>query len=269
MQELSGKVVWVTGASSGIGAALVHELAAAGAKVILSARQEKELEKIRMAAGLGDDRSMICSFSLDDIASFGNHVSEVIAKFGRVDVLINNGGISQRSKAAETDPQVERQIMEVNYFGTVSLTRAVLPHMIQNKSGQIVVISSIAGKFGFFLRSSYSASKHALHGYFESLRLELKSRHIHVMLVCPGRIRTAISQHALTATGKSGNVMEEEHVKGMSAEACAHQIIRGIRCRRDEIFIGGSELRAVWIKRFFPALFQKLIFKQKPKGFDF
>ncbi len=136
--------------------------------------------------------------------------------------------------------------------------------MIRSKSGTIVVISSIAGKFGFYLRSSYSAAKHALHGFFESLRLENGKHNIRVLIVCPGKIKTGVSINAITASGVPHNKMDASHEHAMSAEECARQIIRGISRQKEEILIGGKELLMVKFKRLLPALFSKLVRKQSP-----
>jgi dehydrogenase/reductase SDR family protein 7B len=153
--------------------------------------------------------------------------------------------------------------MEINFFGTVAITKSVLPYMLAQKSGHIVAMSSISGKFGFYFRSAYSASKHALHGFFESLRMEIYNDNVKVLIVCPGKIKTNISINAVTATGGTHNKMDESTDKGLSAEACAQEILNGIKKNKEELFIGGKELRAVWIKRLFPKLFSKLIKKQK------
>jgi short-subunit dehydrogenase len=136
--------------------------------------------------------------------------------------------------------------------------------MVKQKSGNIVVISSIAGKFGFFLRSSYSAAKHALHGYFESFRLETEHQGIHTLIVCPGKIKTNISLNAIGSEGKQHNKMDPSHENAMSAEDCAKKILLGISDNAEEIFIGGKELKAVWMKRHFPKWFSRLIRKQSP-----
>jgi short-subunit dehydrogenase len=265
MNSFTNKVVWITGASSGIGEALAKCLAKENAKVILSARNKAELDRVQQEAGLNDSNSLVLQLDLSETKLIGDHVSAVIKKFGRIDVLINNGGISQRATAAQTNLDTDRQIMEINYFGTVAITKAVLPYLIAQESGQIVVISSIAGKFGFYLRSSYSASKHALHGFFESLRMEIYKKNIKVLIVCPGKVRTKISQNALKGDGSKHQKADEATEKGISAESCAAQIIHAIRKGKEEIFVGGKELRAVWVKRLFPNLFSKLIRKQKPE----
>ncbi|MBL0330709.1 MAG: SDR family oxidoreductase [Bacteroidetes bacterium] len=265
MSATKNKVVWITGASSGIGEALAKAFAAEGAKIILSARRTEELERVKRSLNLPESDVLILPLDLSNTSKTNELTQTVINKFGRIDILINNGGISQRSLTLETPMEIDRKIMEINFFGTIALTKSVLPFMIKQQSGHIVVMSSIAGKFGFFFRSAYSASKHALHGFFEALRMEIFNDHVNVLLVCPGKIKTDISVNAITGNGGKHNKMDPSQAQGLSAEACAEQVLRGIKNNSTEIFIGGKELRAIWVKRFFPNLFTKLIRKQKPE----
>lgn len=264
MKEFKDKVIWITGASSGIGEALALEFARREARLILSARRPEELKRVGGLTKLPELDLLILPLDLADTKNISALTAQVMNKFGRIDILINNGGYSQRSAAIETSEEIDRQLMEVNYFSAVSLSKSVLPYMKRQKSGHIVVISSIAGKFGFYLRSSYSAAKHALHGFFESLRLETESLGIKILIVCPGKIKTNISFHAITASGNAHNKMDESHEKAMSADECAIEIINGILKNKEEILVGGKELLIVKIKRFFPKLFGKLIRKQSP-----
>jgi short-subunit dehydrogenase len=265
MSTNKNKVVWITGASSGIGEALAITLADEGAKLILSARRIDELQRVKTVLKLADSDVLILPLDLANTASINELTKQVISKFGRIDILINNGGVSQRALVKETPLDIDRKIMEVNFFGTLALTKSVLPYMLKQKSGNIVVISSIAGKFGFYLRSAYSASKHALHGFFESLRMEIYNDNIKVLIVCPGKIKTSISINALTSDGSKYNKMDESTDQGVSAEFCARRILKAIEKNKEELFIGGQEVHAVWIKRLFPKLFSKMIRKQKPE----
>jgi short-subunit dehydrogenase len=264
MSGFKDKVIWITGASSGIGEALALALAKRGARLVLSARRKEELERVGKQTGLPELDLMILPFDLANTSNASALVAQVMNKFGRIDILVNNGGMSQRSLIMETTEQIDRLLMEVNYFAYVNLTKAVLPYMKRQKSGHIVVISSIAGKFGFYLRSSYSAAKHALHGFFEALRLETETLGIRTLIVCPGKIKTNISFNALAKDGEKHNKMDESHEQAMSAEDCAKEIIRGILKNKEEIFVGGKELLIIKIRRFFPALFGKIIRKQSP-----
>ncbi|MEO0471547.1 MAG: SDR family oxidoreductase [Bacteroidota bacterium] len=253
-----GKVVWITGASSGIGEALVKACVQAGATVLLSARREKELERVKASCGENAEKCFVVPMDLTQIDRLPEIVSQQIQQHGRIDVLVNNGGISQRGLVHETDLAVDRRIMEVNYFGQVALTKQILPHMIQQGSGHIAVISSLTGKFGFPLRSAYAASKHALHGFFETLMLELKPKGIHVTLVNPGRIHTQISVNALTKDGSTYGEMDPGQAKGMSAERCADSILTAIRRKKPEINIGFPETIMVYLKRYAPWLFRRI-----------
>ena len=194
MSQFKDKVIWITGASSGIGEALALEFANRGARLILSSRRLEELKRVATETKLAELDLLILPFDLKNTENATALAAQVINKFGRIDILINNGGYSQRSEAIETKTEIVRELMEVNFFAHVNLSKAVLPYMKRQKNGHIVVISSIAGKFGFYLRSSYSAAKHALHGFFESMRLETEKFGIKTLIVCPGKIKTNTSQ---------------------------------------------------------------------------
>ena len=263
MTKVKDKVVWVTGASSGIGEALALTLVEAGARVIISARREAELERVK-AATSAPDRVAIVPLDLTDLDAMPTKAEEAYAAFGSIDVLINNGGISQRDLALNTTLEVDERIMKVNYLGTVALTKAVVPTMAARKSGHIVTISSLTGKFGTPYRSAYAASKHALHGFFDSLRAELYEQNVKVLLVAPGFIRTQISVNALVGSGEALGKMDDAQANGMPAETCAKIIIKAIEREREEILVGGlREVAGVYVKRLFPRLFSRIIRKAK------
>lgn len=246
--------IWITGASSGIGEALAYAFAKEGASLILSARRIEELQRVQASCTALGAVCEIIPMDLTKSASIEEAVKTFLNKDLSLDIMIHNGGQSMRAAAIEAGEEVTRQIMEVNFFGAVRLTRLLLPEMIKKPGSRIVVISSVTGKFGFKLRSAYAAAKHALHGYFESLALE-NAGVIAVTMVCPGRIRTNISLAALTASGTPHGQMDEGQLKGVPVEKCAEQILRGIRKNKREVFIGGAEVVLVYIKRFVPALF--------------
>lgn len=264
MKSLKHKVIWITGASSGIGEALVHLCAKHHANIILSSRRIDELKRVAKEAGLNETNSLILPFDLADTSRAEDYVKHIVKTFGKIDILINNGGQSQRSEAIEISQETERKLFEINYFSAAHLSKAVLPHMVKNQKGKIVVISSIAGKFGFYLRSTYSAAKHALHGYFESVRLEVEKDGVTVLIVCPGKIKTNVSINAQSADGKTHNLMDPSHENAMSAEDCAEVIVNAIITNKEEIYVGGKELLAVKIKRYLPKLFGRIIRKQSP-----
>ncbi|RMG70716.1 MAG: SDR family oxidoreductase [Bacteroidetes bacterium] len=264
MGYFDGQVVWITGASSGIGEALAYALAAEGAVLILSARREDQLARVRAACPV-PERVHLAPLDLAETGDLPALVAKWVAQLGRIDILINNGGMSQRAYAAETSLAVDRRLMEVNYFGPVALTKAVLPHMRQAGGGHIVAVSSITGKFGFPLRSAYAAAKHAMHGFFESLGLELHGEGIRVTLVNPGRIRTEISQHALTADGRPHGEMDPGQAQGMPAEVCARKMLQAIRKGRPEVNIGRAEILMVYFKRYAPWLFRRMARRVSPQ----
>lgn len=257
-----GKVVWLTGASSGIGKELSIQLSELGAKLILSSRKEQLL--IELCQNLpGRDEHLVLPLDLAKPDEFNGLMQKVEARYGKIDLLIQNGGISQRATAAESSEEVVRRIMEVNFFGNVFLMKQVLPKLRESK-GQVLVISSIAGKFGFFLRSSYSASKHALHGYYESLALEEEENGIAITIACPGKINTPISTNALDSKGEKHGEMDHNQETGMPVKECVAQLLRAVSNRKREVLIGNKEIKAVTLKRFFPKLFWKIIRKQSP-----
>ena len=257
------KVAWVIGASSGIGLELAKQLNAQGAIVIISARRQEILHEIKEQL-TNPGKVHVQLIDLEDQKNFQAIASEMVSKFGRIDYLFNNGGISQRSLATETPLEIDRRIMEVNYFGNIALTKAVLPFMREKQAGHIVVISSIAGLFGFYLRSAYAASKHALQGFYESLLLEEEENNIAVTIAYPGKINTSISISAITSTGEPHGIMDHNQETGMTAARCATVLLKAVSAKRPAVLIGGKETKAVYLKRYFPSVFRKIIRKQKP-----
>lgn len=252
------EVVWITGASSGIGEALAYALAERGARVVLSARREERLAVVR-ANCAHPDRHLLVPLDLADPETLEAAAIRVLAEAGRVDVLVHCGGVSQRSLAKDTGLAVDRRILEIDYLGAVALTKAVLPSMLERGSGRIVVVSSLVGKIGTPLRSAYAGAKHALHGFFESLRAEVYDAGVRVTMVCPGFVRTQVSVNALTADGTPQGTMDRAQAEGMGADECARKIVRALDRGKDELLVGGREVYAVYLYRFFPALFRRLI----------
>jgi short-subunit dehydrogenase len=258
------KRVWITGASSGIGEALSMAFAEQGAHLILSARNEVEINRVSAAClNAGASSVLVQRLDLEQHDSIPLIVEAVLKKVGKIDILVNNGGISQRALAKETTLEVDKKLMAVNYFGTVALTKALLPNMLTHQLGHIVTITSLTGKFGSPYRSSYAASKHALHGFFDSLRAELYDAHIKVTLICPGFIRTNVSKNALTGDGAKLGTMDEATDKGMDPARLAHKILQAIEDGKEEAYFGGKEVLGVYLKRFFPHYFAKMILKAK------
>ncbi|MEN8119231.1 MAG: SDR family oxidoreductase [Bacteroidota bacterium] len=260
--SFKNKVVWITGASSGIGEALVYAFDNKGANIIISARRENELVRVKNNCE-NSNNIIVQPLDLENHDSIEDITQSVITKVGEIDILINNGGISQRSLAKDTSMDVDKKIMNVNYFGTIALTKAVLPDMLRNKTGHIVVISSVTGKIGVPLRSAYAASKHALHGFFDTLRAETHNENIYVSIICPGFIRTNVSLNALNADGKAQNIMDEATNQGMEPNVLAEKIIKTIEKKKEEVVFAGKESLGIYLKRFWPGLFSKMIKKAK------
>jgi len=254
----NGKKVWITGASSGIGEALVYELVRRGAKLVISSNDSQGLDRVKKAC-LDRSAEVICApFDLADTTGIEALAEQQVKILGGIDYLINIGGISQRARIDETPLWLDRKIFEINYFGTIALTKAILPYMISQKSGHIAATSSISGRFGFPLRSAYSASKQALHGFFETLYLENKKNNIRSSVIIPGRVKTNISVHALNSEGKEHGRMDQGQAGGISPEMAAKKILRGIALNKREILVGGGELTMLYIRRIWPWLFFRL-----------
>ena len=263
-RRCEGQVVWVTGASSGIGAALAEAYAREGARVVLSSRRHSELAEVARRCG---SEAWALPLDLCQPDTFPALVDAVLERWGRIDVVVHNGGVSQRSRVQETRLEVDRRIMEVNYFGAVALTKAVLPSMLRAKRGQFVVISSVMGKIGTPQRSAYAASKHALHGFFDCLRAEVADDGVVVTLVCPGYIRTAVSKNALRGDGSPKNEDDIDIVRGHPADRTADQILDAATQNESEVYVGafGKERLALLLHRFAPTVLERVVRRATPK----
>jgi short-subunit dehydrogenase len=266
---LRGKVIWITGASSGIGEALAYELAKYPVKIILSSRRKEELERVKGNCPPDAQGNIkILPLDLAQSSTLQLITNAAIQLFGHVDILINNGGISQRALAKETSLEVDRKIMEVDYFGTVALTKYLVPHFIERKQGHFVTVSSITGIIGTPYRTAYAAAKHALQGFFNSLRAELwkENPSIYVTMICPGWTNTNLSITALKGDGSPQNKKDDTHEKGLTPAFVARQIAKSIQSRKREIYVGGwKETMAAYIHRFVPSLFARIIRTAKVK----
>jgi len=257
--SFQNNVIWITGASSGIGEALTYALHERGARLILSSRRKEVLEKVKHNCSGDTSDIHIIPLDLAQTDQLPKKAEQALDLYGQIDYLFNNGGVSQRSEAMDTDIDVIRKVMEINFFGSVTLTKAVLPSMVQRQSGHIVVTSSVMGKLGTRLRSTYAASKHALHGYFDCLRQEVYDHNIQVSLVCPGFIKTNVTKNALEGDGSKHDKMSKGQEKGMSADRFAQKLLPKIAKEQEEIYIGGKEIWGIYLKRFFPRLLNKTL----------
>lgn len=268
MTHFKNKIVWITGASSGIGEELVYALSNLNqnTKIVISARRTEELERVKNAS---QNKENIAILSLDLAKSdFEEKTAAAISFFGKIDILVHNGGISQRSYIKDTKMEVYRRIMEVNYFGYVGLTQAILPHFVERQNGHFVVISSVLGKLSTPMRGAYASSKHALYGFFDGLRAEFHKDNIKVTMIAPGFIRTNVAINALTATGETFAKMGKNTGEGYPADKCATQILKAIKNQKKETYVGkpfGKERLGLYVRQFFPNLFFKIARKQAPE----
>ncbi len=262
----NNKVAWITGASSGIGEALAYAFSAAGARLILSSRRMDELERVKQACA-DPQNVQLLQLDLADVASLEAKVPAAIDCFGHIDIMVHNGGITQRSMVAETGIDVHRRVMEVDYFSYVELTHALLPHFLERKAGHFVVTSSVMGKIATPMRSGYAAAKHALHGFFDCLRAEVAADNIKVTILTPGYIRTNISLYAEANKPYGLSKPSESIENGFPADKAAKQILKAIKRNAFEAYIGrfSGERIALWLNRFTPGIFTRIAPRLVPK----
>ena len=260
---LRGKTIWVTGASSGIGEALSIELGKqSGVRLVLSARRAELLEAVR-ARCADPSRVFVLPMDVADTAAAEENVKRASAFAGPIDVMVHNAGVGQRSLAKDTPLSADRRVMEINYFGVVALTKALLPSMRERRSGHFVVVSSVTGYVGTPFRTTYAASKHALHGFFEGLRAEVHGDGIAVTMVCPGFVRTEIAKKALEAAG-GGDIRDHSATEGgIEPEACARTIVAGMEREKREVYVGRWEIAGIYARRYAPGLLAQALRRVK------
>ncbi|SIQ76110.1 SDR family oxidoreductase [Maribacter ulvicola] len=259
---MENKVIWITGASSGIGEALAYQFNALGAKIIISARRENALCGVKSKCKFPDN-VVVLPLDLTHYESLENITEKAFSFYGHIDVLVNNGGLSQRSLIIDTKFDVYQQMINVNYLGTLNLTKHVLPYFISQKSGHFVTVTSLMGKFSSPYRSGYCGAKHALHGFFDALRMEHEKDNIDVTIICPGFIQTNVAKNALTGDGSALQKEDNATKNGMPVSDCAKEIISAIKKKRFETYIGGKEKFGIYLKRFFPKLLHKVVMSSK------
>lgn len=260
---IQNKTIWITGASSGLGEALALTLSQGNNRLILSARREEELQRVKDACAGNTNDIMVLPMDMGERTGMDALAKQVVDRFGSVDIVILNAGISNRSYIKDTAYDVFDRIMEVNFFGNVSLSKAILPHMIKKQTGHFVVISSLMGKFASPGRGAYASSKHALHGFFDTLRMEHYRDQIKVLMVCPGFVQTNVTKNSLTGDGKPQGTLDKTTQNGMTATDAAQRIVAGIEANKQEISFGGRERFALLIKRFFPSQLLKIVLKSE------
>lgn len=264
-QRFQNKVVWITGASSGIGEATAYRFAQEGAKVIVTALEADLLENVvNKCKELGAPDAASLPFDLSKTDELDGLAEAAWNTFGHIDIFYNNAGISQRGTTVETEMHVIRKVMDIDYFAPVVMTKNILPRMIEQGGGQLVVTTSIAGRFGFPLRCAYSSAKHALYGFFETVQAETYDQNIRVTIVCPGRVQTNISKYALEKDGKQHGKMDAGQAGGVTPQQAADKIVKAVYRKRREVLVGRYELLMAYIKQFCPGLAARLARKIKP-----
>ena len=258
--KFHNKVVWITGASSGIGEALAYAFAAEGAQLVLSARREEELQRVAKACG----NAYVLPFDMLSVSEHADRVQDVVNTYGRIDYLVLNAGVSQRSFVKDTTFDVYRRLFEVNFFSIVSLTQAVLPVFTAQQLGVFVPIASVAGRISTPRRAAYGATKHALIGFFDSVRAEVFNDGIRVTTILPGYIKTNISLHAMNEKGEAYGKMDPNQAKGLDPNFTAQKILQAVLAGKNEFFVGGFlEGFGLFMKRFFPSIVPFMLRKIK------
>lgn len=258
------KVVIITGGSSGIGKAMAEVFGKNGSKVLITGRNKTELDKT--VNELKEKGILISGFVSDVSVEEDNRkmAKEALDRFGRIDILINNAGISMRALFEEVDMGVVKKVMDINFYGVLYATQACLAEIIKNK-GSVVGISSIAGYRGLPGRTGYSASKFALNGFLEVLRTEMLYRGVHVLTACPGFTASNIRKRALTKDGSTQGESPREEEKMMTAEECAQHIYTATVNRKNSLILTSQGKMAVWLNKLFPRLADKMVYKVMAK----
>lgn len=260
--HFKNKVIWITGASSGIGAELAFQLAAQKARLILTARNEQALVKVQEKCL---QQTSFCKIVLADLSKQNEtelSVNTVLKQLGKLDIVFLNAGISQRSLACETEAHVYRSLMEINFFAPLTITQKLFPLFKQQGSGHFVAISSMAGLIGFPYRSGYAAAKHALMGYFETLQTEDNVAGVKYTIISPGRINTPISASALTKDGTPHLKNDAVQLNGIPVDKCVARILKAVENNKKHIIIARGEYWLWVIKLFLPLLFYKIAHKK-------
>lgn len=262
--KFTDQVVWITGASSGIGEALAQAFAQEGAHLVLSARREDELQRVANLCQVYGHSVLVLPFDMTQLDQHDLMLEKVVATFGRIDVMVLNAGVSQRSFVEDTHLEVYRKLFEINFFSIVALTQKLLPLFKKQGSGTFVPIASVAGRISTPRRGAYGASKHALIGFFDSVRAEVYDYGIQVCTILPGYIKTNISLNAMNEHGEAYGKMDPNQAKGLDPNITAQGIVQAVFEKKKEFFIGGKlEALGLFVKRLSPSLLFWMIRKIK------
>ncbi len=259
--KLNGKTIWVIGASSGIGRQAAIDLAQKECSLLLSSRNVEKLSATKKQCLKYTDPVEVLPLDLEKTETLKEKTKKALSLFSHLDGVLLSGGISQRSLIKDTDIGVDRKLMDVDYLGNVALAKALLPHFIQNQGGLYIVISSVMGKFGSPYRSGYCAAKHALHGFFDVLRMEHEKDGIKVSIICPGFVNTDVTRNAVTGDGSLYRQQDQKTENGLAVNDFTQKMIRAVERGKDEVYIGKKEALAVYLKRFFPKLLHRVVLK--------
>jgi len=258
----NNKVVWITGASSGIGAELAKQLAKQNVKLVLTARRKDALDEVVQECLPHTQHCSVLPADLSETAKWEQITKEAIGVYGHIDVFIHSAGLSQRSAAKDTSMDTIRKIMEVNFFATVAISKYLLPHFMERGSGHLVPISSMAGLMGFPKRTGYAASKHAVKGFFETMQTEMDVPGMNITIISPGRINTPISMSAITASGELHGKMDKDLLNGIPVSECAAKIIRGIEKNKKHVIVARAERFLWWFWWFIPSVYRSIANKK-------
>lgn len=257
-KRLDRKTIWITGASSGVGEGMATVFHREGADIIISARRRAELERVKASCSKGAGSVTVVPFDVTDASEREAAAETVLGQCERIDILVNNAGIGQRSLAKDTTLEVDRRVMEVDFFAPIALTKLVLPRMIEQQGGLMIVTSSVAGKHAVPYHTAYCAAKHALHGYYDTLRIEHLKDNIDVMLLVIAGIKSHVFEHALTGDGSEYGKSDYGSGSGMTAEACAERVVEAIVNRESEVVISIEEaIQAMRLRDQDPAAFNE------------
>ncbi|UPK68759.1 SDR family oxidoreductase [Chitinophaga filiformis] len=255
------KVVWIIGASSGIGLGLVKAFAAQKARLIISSRDSAALTAVAEQLE-GHTTCTVLPADMTDHPGLAQIAEHAISAYGHIDIVIHSAGVGQRSAAIDTQLPVYRRLMELNFFGPLTLTQHLLPHFRKQGHGHVVAVSSMSGLMGFPLRSGYVASKHALKGYFETLQVEHTLDNFYVTIVSPGRIKTGLSLSALTGNGTPYDKMDKGQLHGIPVNECAHRILKAISKKKKHVIIARSERLLYWLRMLIPPAYYRIARKR-------
>ena len=253
------KVIWITGASSGIGEALSYEFSRKGGLLILSSRNESKLNTVKDKLPLGSDQARVLALDLEKLDELKDKVEIALSFFGRIDYFVSNAGLAIKDFALNTPLDIDQKLMKINYFSSVSITKSLLPHFIERNRGHIVVTSSLSGKYGVPKIAAYAASKHALHGFYETLRSEITDYNIDLTFVIPGIIKTEITAHAITGTGDNFGKIDKTFQNAYPVDRAAGKIVSAVLNKKESVFVGGAEGITLLLNRISPWLLRRFI----------